>query len=282
MRIIFGILLFLFFSCETTAQYSLQKQWETARDLRTPESVLYQPGENVLYVSNINGRPTEKDSNGFISKVSLQGEILQLKWADGLNAPKGSCIFGDRFYVTDIDHLIEIDLKNGKILHRYPAPGALFLNDAAVDAAGTVYISDSSEKNSVIYKFGEGQISVWLKGDQISRPNGLLIQKDRLIFGNSGDGTIKAVSLTDKKITPVAKVGWGIDGLKQTADGNFITSDWAGRTSLVTGRGKIIPLLNTIDAKINAADLEYISSQKLVVIPTFFDNRLVAYKLLKK
>lgn len=282
MRVIFGMLLFLFFSCETTAQYSLQKQWETARELRTPESVLLQPGEKVLYVSNINGRPTEKDSNGFISRVSLDGEILQLKWADGLNAPKGSCIFGDRFYVTDIDHLAEIDLQTGKILNRYPAPGALFLNDAAVDAAGNVYISDSSKKNSVIYKFGKGQVTVWLKGEQVSQPNGLLMQKERLIFGNSGDGTIKAVSLTDKKITPVAKVSCGIDGLKETAEGNFIISDWAGKTLLVTAKGKILQLLNTTEAKINAADLEYVADKQLLIIPTFFDNRLMAYKLEKK
>jgi len=83
--------------------------------LRIPESVLYNPSEDIIYVSNINGKPTEKNGKGFISKVSLSGEILVLKWVTGLNAPKGSDIYQDSLYVADIDELVEIDLKTGRM-----------------------------------------------------------------------------------------------------------------------------------------------------------------------
>lgn len=262
-----------------SSKYRLTKQWETENNLRIPESVLYDKTKNILYVSNINGKPTEKNAKGFISKVLLNGKIEKLKWATGLNAPKGSAIYGDKLYVSDIDQLVEIDLTNGKILTKYPAVGAKFLNDVATDASGNVYVTDFSPENSVIYKLGQGIMTVWLQGAEISRPNGLHMEGDRLMVGNSGDGSLKAVNLADKKMQTIAKVGSGIDGLRPDGKGNYFISDWRGKTSLVSASGEVTVLMDTTDSKINSADLEYIKSQKLLLIPTFFDNRVMAYKV---
>ena len=51
----------------TTTSVRLEKLWETDTLLTTCESVIYDAGANVLYVSNIAGNPTDKDGNGFIS-----------------------------------------------------------------------------------------------------------------------------------------------------------------------------------------------------------------------
>lgn len=91
--------------------HKVDKQWQTQKELRVPESVLYDKSGNILYVSNINGKPTEKNGQGFISKVTLDGRIQVLKWATGLHAPKGSAIYKNKLYVSDIDHLIEIDVS---------------------------------------------------------------------------------------------------------------------------------------------------------------------------
>jgi hypothetical protein len=78
---------------------------------QTPESVLYDAESDVYLVSNINGTPLEADDNGFISKVTPDGKITELKWIDGakdtikLNAPKGMAISGGVLYVADIDTL---------------------------------------------------------------------------------------------------------------------------------------------------------------------------------
>jgi len=261
------------------ARYVLTKQWETENVLQVPESVLYHESGNILYVSNINGRPTQKNGQGFISKVSLDGKIEHLKWATGLNAPKGSAVYKNKLYVSDIDTLVEIDLESGKITARYPAAGAQFLNDVAVDASGNVYVTDMSRENSVIYKLIQGEMTVWVKGMGISSPNGLFMEEKRLIVGNSGDGFLKAINLDDKKISTIADVGSGIDGLRSDGKGNYFISDWKGKTSLVTASGKIIVLMDTTASKINSADLEYITSKGLLLIPTFFDNRVVAYKV---
>ncbi len=260
-------------------EYRLIKQWETEKELRVPESVLYDESGNILYVSSINGKSTEKNGQGFISKVSLDGKIEVLKWAAGLNAPKGSAIYGNKLYVSDVDQLVEIDLKTGKILAKYPAAGALFLNDVATDASGNVYVTDMSSQNSVIYRLTQGKMTVWVKGREISSPNGLCMEEKRLVVGNSGDGSIKAVNLADKKITTLTRVGSGIDGLRSDGRGNYFISDWKGKTSLVTASGQVIVLMDTTSSKINSADLEYIKTKKLLLIPTFFDNRVMAYKV---
>ena len=258
--------------------YSLEKVWESDRVFKVPESVCYDPKGKSLYVSNIDGRPDAKDGRGFISKLSPNGRILKLKWATGLNAPKGMAIFRERLYVSDINRLVCVDLATGEILKTFPAEGARFLNDVAVDERGYVYVSDSS-RNSAIYRLKEDRIEVWLKGGEIKSPNGLFYKDGTLYVGNSGDGKIKAVDVRTKEVRTVAVVGSGIDGLILDKDGFFIISDWRGKTSLIEKGKKPVVLMDTTDKRINSADLGYIPDQRLILIPTFSDNRVLAYRL---
>ncbi|MCU0644245.1 MAG: ATP-binding protein [bacterium] len=254
----------------------LTQQWATPQMLKVPESVLYDASRDVLFVSNINGSPLEKNGKGFISKATLTGEIENLEWVTGLNAPKGSGIWQNKFYVTDIDHLVEIDIEAGEIINKYPAENAVFLNDITVDDLGNVYISDMSEENSVIYKFSEGKLETWLQDELISRPNGLFFEKGKLFVG-TGDGFLKSIDLTDKSITTIAETGFGIDGVQSDGKGNFLVSDLQGKTAFVSSAGEVKELMNTADANINSADIEFIPEKNLLLIPTFFDNRVVAY-----
>ncbi|MBA7587330.1 hypothetical protein ES708_29356 [subsurface metagenome] len=49
----------------TESALSAHKKWSTRKVFKTPESVLYDKKCNIIYVSNINGGPNEKN-NGFI------------------------------------------------------------------------------------------------------------------------------------------------------------------------------------------------------------------------
>ena len=107
----------------------VSKLWETPANLKNPESVAYASKQNVLFVSNMNGEPDQKDQNGFISKVSpSNGGIIELNWITALNAPKGIAISNDnsKLYVADITDLVEIDIASGKIIKRFNAPGSSF------------------------------------------------------------------------------------------------------------------------------------------------------------
>lgn len=252
------------------------EKWATVPNLETPESVLYDPDRDVLYVSNIQGGPMIKDGNGFISKVTMTGEIADLEWIKNLNAPKGSAIWNNKLYVADIDELVEIDIEAGKILNRYTAPHAKFLNDVTVDRHGNLYISDTSFINSVIYKFHQGKFEVWLEDDEITQPNGLFAEKEELIVG-LGSRALKAVKYSDKTIRTIAATGFSVDGVQGDGFGNYIISDWTGKTAFVTASGEMKLLLDTSEFKINSADIAYIPGKNLLFIPTFFDNRVVAY-----
>jgi sugar lactone lactonase YvrE len=275
------LLLVIFFACSNPGKITVEKKWQTEQILQVPEAVTYDPQRNVMYVSNINGKPLDKDGNGYISIVKLDGNIDNLKWVTGLNAPKGSALDGKNLYVTDIDALVQIDIETGKIIERYSSEEAVFLNDVAIDETGNVYVSDYSGQNSAIYKLSGSEFSIWMKGDDIDRPNGLMLRGNKLLVGNSGDGKIKSVDLKDKTVRVIATVGSGIDGLRMDDEDNFIVSDWAGNTSYVSKDGTITSLINTTEQKINSADIEFIKKMNLLIIPTFFDNRLVAYQLIK-
>jgi DNA-binding beta-propeller fold protein YncE len=275
----------------------INKLWETANDLKNPESVAYSPKLNVLFVSNVNGKPTEKDQNGFISKVSpANGSIIELNWVTGLNAPKGIALSNNnnRLFVSDLTDLVEIDINTGKIIKRFNAPGSAFLNDVVSDKQGNIYVSDTI--TNTIYKLDGNNITStlqpWLQSAQLNGPNGLHVDesKNKLIVASLGKFTkpgagIEIVDLKNKTITPLGKEGTtspfgGLDGIESDPTGEryYVTDNPAGKLYLVnadgTGYGTLIDLHTQ-----GAADIGFIPSQSTVIIPLMKDNKLAAYKL---
>jgi hypothetical protein len=275
----------------------INKLWETRNDLKNPESVAYAPKQDVLFVSNINGIPTQKDQNGFISKLSSSnGSIIELNWVTGLNAPKGVAISNNNgtLYVSDITDLVEVNIDNGKIIKRFNAPGSAFLNDVVSDTQGNIYVSDTI--TNTIYKLdGNNNISslqAWLQSPQLNGPNGLHVDniKNRLIVTSLGEMSksgagIEVVDLKNKTITTLGREGTtspfgGLDGIESdTTDAHYyVTDNPAGKLYIVnadgTGYGTPIDLHTK-----GAADLGIIPSQSTIVIPLMQENKLVAYKL---
>lgn len=253
----------------------LVKKWETPPELMVPESVCFDSAAMVLFVSNINGKPTDKDGNGFISKLSPDGKILELRWVTGLNAPKGMGIYKRKLFVTDIDRVAEIDLESMKILRFYEFPEAKFLNDIAIDHNGTVYISDMMATR--IYRIYESISEIWLDDTTLTYPNGLFIEGKQLLIGCN---KIIRAGISDKKITVWLDNTGSIDGLEGTGEGRYLFSDWQGNVFLAGTDKRIEKILDTSLAGINAADIEFIPSMKLLLIPTFNDNRVMAYELI--
>ena len=159
------------------------KVWE-AKGFDGPESALFDADRNVLYISNVNGSPVEKDGNGYISKISPTGEVIAAKWATGLDAPKGLGLHGDRLYVSDINQLVEIDVESGQVLKRHTAPAAKFLNDVTVDDNGRVYVSDMLD--NAVYLLDGQTLSLWLQDEALTSPNGLHVEGDRLLIAAWG------------------------------------------------------------------------------------------------
>jgi hypothetical protein len=251
-----------------------------------PESVELDISHNIYYVSNVGGGPLDVDGNGFISKMTVDGKMEQLKWIEGLNAPKGMVIDGFKLYVSDINKLVEIDTRTGKITNSYAAEGAVFLNDTAVDASGSVYVSDIAKKK--IWQLKDGKMSIWYEKDDLMHPNGLrVIRGDKLLVAGWGkdmqdDGSTKVlgnlftIDLNTKELKNLgsgAPIG-NLDGLERDAHGGFLVTDFmAGGLHRINKDGSSELLM---DMNAGSADLDVNENGHLAVVPVMMDDNVRA------
>ena len=249
-----------------------QKIWET-KGFDTPESVYYHSDKDVLYVSNINGEPTNKDLNGYISKVSTDGVIIEKKWIEGLHAPKGMVYAGGFLYVTDIDRIARIDIEEGKIVKFIPVEGATFLNDME-SYLDVVYISEMNENK--LYMLEGNEVSVF-KEKGLANANGLY-EADGVLYSGNKNYVLQIDLESGEEGKTKAEVG-GIDGLKEYDKETFLTSDWKGNIYKINRAGDTKLIFSTEGKKIQAADFEYIPDERKLIIPTFFHNTIAGYRL---
>ena len=164
--------------------------------LRGPEAVVHDEEQDVYFVSNVDGSPAAKDGNGFISRITPDGAIAQLKFIDGLDAPKGMAIRGDELWVADIDRVRAFDRTTGKELRTVDlAPsGAVFLSSIAVGPDDAVYVTDSDVHikglrervragNGRVFRVGEnGEVEVAEQGEELHSPTGIVWDGTRFLI----------------------------------------------------------------------------------------------------
>lgn len=264
----------------------LEMQWEID-GFKNPESVVYDKDSNLLYVSNVNGQPSEKTGNGYISTVSVDGKIVNSEWVSGLNAPKGLAVSGSKLYVADIDTLVVIDIDTGSIIQRHTVVDAEFLNDVAAGDDGSIYVTDMMLNR--IHRLQNNHFSTLVESEQLENPNGILVQKDHLVIASWGvmtdgfateiPGHLKTVSLKDMAINSIGSgnpIG-NLDGLEADGNGNFYVTDWmAGKFLHVNKDGDAEVLLNLGQG---SADHTFIPDKNLILIPMMNDNKLLAYRV---
>lgn len=283
-----SLLLLYPLSCYVMADnLNLIQQWQTESHLKQPESVVYDIMRRSIYVSNINGEPSAADGNGFISLIANDGKIEKLKWIDGLNAPKGMAMLGKKLFVTDINELLVIDVETAKISKRFKADNKSFLNDVAVTNSGVIYVTDTV--NNRIYRLYQGKLEVWLEASKLENPNGLYIDNKHIIVGSWGTptdgwktdipGHIMLISPEDKHIkdfadgTPIGN----LDGLARYDNNSFLVTDrMQGELKLVKSDGQVDTLLKLGQG---SADILYLRSRNLLLIPQMNKGNLVAYAL---
>lgn len=230
-----------------SAAASAQSGWhatseQTIGGFVNPESVGCDVQHKVLYIGNFGSPkldPLLKDGMGYISKVGLDGKILDKHFLPGpggekMNKPKGIWIQGERLWTTDIDGVWVFDLKTRKG-RKLMLPGAQFANDPAV-MDGALYVSDN--RGDQIYKVepadflhakGEPKVDVMFRAKGVN-PNGIYpgadgqllmvgfappAKRDIYVLGVSGQ--VKAIS---------APIGV-LDGLSRLSDGTLLVTDWS-------------------------------------------------------
>lgn len=276
-----AVVLAAFAACQPTKETKTEMKaptvkllWETDTLLTTCESVLYDKSADVLYVADIDGKPDSVDGAGYIAKVGLDGKIIDAKWAKGLNAPKGMGLANGKLYVADITNLVEIDPATGAITKSYPVEGSSFLNDVTTDASGKVYVSDSN--TGVVSVLENGAVTTYLTG--LSGVNGLLADGDKFLAASFSGGTLNTVDAS-KQVVLMADSVENADGIEALGDGGYLVSSWNGKVTYVAPDGTTKLILDTTADKVSAADIEYIAEKKMLLVPTFFKNKVVAYEV---
>lgn len=243
--------------------------------LAEPESVALAPDGRTLFVANVGGEGEVKDGNGFISRVSTSGKMLDRRWITGLDAPKGAAVAGGKLYVSDIDRLVEIDIAAGRIAARYPVPGATFLNDVAVAPDGTVLVADSGTGR--IFALGGGQMREWSADPLLKSVNGLLPEPGRLVV-TTMEGKLLAIDYPSRGVKVLAQGLGQADGVAPADGEAYLVSEWPGRLFRVTPDGKAIVLMDTRAQGIYIND--FIRVGDLLIAPNWKPGTLTAYRMM--
>ncbi|WP_293912533.1 MULTISPECIES: SMP-30/gluconolactonase/LRE family protein [unclassified Sphingobacterium] len=264
----------LSFLCITMAeaQHQLKEIWRTQEEMPVPESVLAVP-DKQLYVSLIDGGGMERDGKGGVALLNTDGTVKEKDWATGMNAPKGLGLYKNKLYVADIDHVVVVDAKSGKVLEKIEVPDATFLNDIAIDAKGTVYVSDT--RLGKVFKLINHKPEVFLEDAESA--NGLLVVGDNLLV-LAGPELWSVHAQTKEKQILAEGFEHGGDGIEAVGNGDYIVTCWPGVVYYVKADGNFEKLLD-VEGEFNTADLGYDAKKKIVYIPTFNGNSVIAYQL---
>ncbi|HMR19757.1 MAG TPA: ATP-binding protein [Sphingobacterium sp.] len=273
MKKIYSIVVLLLSFAVSNAQVpTLQQLWDSSEALPVPESVLYLPDREELFVSLIDGQGNVKDGKGGIALLNTDGSVKNAEWVTGLNAPKGMALYKDLLYIADITAVVVVDIVTANIIDEIEIEGSVFLNDVTVDSEGAVYVSDT--RVNKIYRIKNSKYDVYM--DNVASANGLKIIDDNL-YVLAGKELWK---IDEEKNVAVIAEGFeqNGDGIEPAGDGDFLVTCWAGIIYYVQADGTLTKLLD-VQGKMNTADLGYHPGKKIVYIPTFNNNSVVAYQL---
>lgn len=266
-----------------------------ATGFSTPESVLWDAEQGVWFVSNINGNPSQKDNNGFISRLTRDGAVDSLHFIEAgkngvkLNAPKGLALVGDTLWVADIDAIRGFNKRTGAPVASIDVGSkAHFLNDVAVGPDNAIYFTDTGVQFDAkgglthpgpdrIYVLTGRKVSVGAEGDWLERPNGLTwdAAAARFVVVPFGGPHILGWKPGETKADTLGTGPGGQDGVEMW-EGKALITSWADSTIFMLENGAEKKLITGQNAP---ADIGLDPSRGLLAIPRFMDNTVEFWSL---
>ena len=266
----------------------------------SPGSVRYDADLDVFFVANINGNPSDKDNNGFISRIDATHPGTAVTFIQAgqngvtLHAPKGILIIGDTLWVTDIDVVRGFHKRTGAPVATINLARlkATFLNDIAADPDGTLYITDtgiSYDAQGTVTQAHVGRIfsvkgrvaSVVMEDDHLARPNGIAWDNAnrRFILAPSASNGIQSWRVGQSRVAQIAIGAGGFDGIEALPDGRFLITSWTDRSLGVGSDGSgIVRIAGGIDTP---GDIGIDPTRGWIAVPRLDANRVDWFALPK-
>ena len=249
---------------------SLSPLW-LARGFTSPEGVARYKDD--IFISNISADGAETGGKGWITRLSSDGRVLNDKWVEGLNAPKGMAVHAGTMIVADVDRIHLIQADSGKRIDTHQIEGAEHLNDVTV-WKNDIFISDA--KGAMIYRMSANGPEPWIEDARLSGVNGLVNNGDRLLIITQETGTLYEANNTGR-LTQIATGMENADGIG-VVEGGYLVSSWTGKIWFVSHEGEVSELLSTTDAESLRDDLSLIEGS-LVTVPNWHPGTVSAWTI---
>lgn len=233
------VLVIILISCSPKDE-PVTKNWKKGQDISSalfsvegfdgPEAVRYDEELDVYFVSCFVGS-TSGDANGYVSKVSSTGEIIELEFMTGteefpFDAGRGMYITGDTLWVADHTGVHYFNKKSGMHLG-FVDFGEFengFINDIVQGNDGHLYVTDTGKRSLFRIK----DFEVELITDQLPiMPNGIAkLPSGELVFAPWNDGpNVYQYDISSEELTIYGTLSGSnnYDGI-EFFDGGLITS----------------------------------------------------------
>jgi hypothetical protein len=268
---------------------TFRKTGETP-NLQGPESARYDRDLDVWFVANINGTPSQKDNNGYISRLRPDGTPYTVKFIEGgkkgvtLNAPKGLAINGDTLWVADIDVARAFNKRTGAVIANVPAK-ARFLNGAAVGPDGAIYMTDtgvifgangqaSHPGPDQVFRITRGGAKAVFASPKLEGPNGITwdTRKKRFVIVSFLGKGIYGWKPGDKELESLGTGPGQQDGVVFLPDGRLLVTSWADSSLFVLDKGKVQTVAKNVASP---ADIDVDSKDNRVAVPQLMVGKVL-------
>jgi hypothetical protein len=212
-----------------------------------PESVI--GDQSFLYASNmgVGENPFLKDGNGYISKLSYDGTVLDqdsITLAGGLDAPTGMALLDNQLFVADLDEVIGFDLDGQAPPTRIDLRpfGVSFLNDLVAVSDRHLVVSATNVKKLFLVDTVAQSTTALQLDFTLDHPNGLAFDertgqlyiaanKQHTIGATTANGEILKLNLdvvgnSASFVSQAQNAGFFLDGISLLGDDQLIYSDW--------------------------------------------------------